>query len=284
MKSDSSNPRSNTVQIHILTWSGSSRNYHGLAADVGALIGIPPGEVEIYVSDNPFPHDRVTFRDVLCSELVTLFQSFIGTGDLVSFALKRRNIAGALVRLQKQLAGFVASRRVRLTIRKEFARLHNMNLAFLDVARSAGTAVVHLFLEDDAILSSTPERVEMLKNLDALSMRPYRSGDSAPLLVNLSQSFSLAQLGVSEPKTLGKVGKSSILISQTPKLNTTCAFLIDAKSLQEFAEFLTQRLTSQWTRFQAIDTTLASYLSRNRVPTLFAVPEPFIQASMHEAP
>ena len=252
-----------------------------MAADVATLTGIPSQQVEIYISKNPFPEHAVAFGDLLRSELVTFFQSCKATGDLATFSLKRRNMVGALVRLQKQLAGYVASKPVRLSIRKEFARLHNMNLAFLDVAKSARASALHLFLEDDAIPSSSPANLKLLRNLDALSKSPYRQGESGQLLVNLSNSFSLEQLGVSQPKMLGKVGETSILMSQTPKLNTTCAFLIDAESLKNFAAFLTKRLTSDWTSFQAIDTTLASYLVRNRISTLFAVPEPFVQGSMH---
>ena len=268
------------LRVAILTWHGSERDYRSLAKKVIRATQIAEEQLDTFVSQNPFSPESVKFLAVLRSELVTLAQSVKASRDLLSNVNKLRNFRGAISRFSRQIVGFVTSRRVRSSIKREYARLHNMNIAFLEVAKLAGLSKFWLFLEDDAVTSIRESDQVILAELSKFETTII-GAEYARVLINLSRSFTLAELGARNPLNVGTLGSATILKSTTPKLNTTCAFMIDSESLREFSEFLIERIESRWVKFQAIDTTLAQFLFERSIPTLFAVPEPFLQGSMH---
>lgn len=244
---------------------------------------LPDENVLIHISDNPFEQDKIRFADVISNEARTLWNGLLFGRQLSSLTRQLVNAFAAMRRTSQQLVGYLAIRRVRDQIKGELSRLRNMNIAFWEVTLRASKAPFHLFLEDDAVLSSQKASKSFLSELPNIDTW-MGSLNREQIVINLSRSFTLEQLGVRELIQVSRLKDLTFSVSDRPKLNTTCAFLIDSTTLQGFGNYLGGLVQESSSHYQAIDATLAEYLRRHDVSTFFAEPEPFIQASMHEAP
>lgn len=171
-----------------------------------------------------------------------------------------------------------ASKGVESSAAQAYRRLLNIDLSHARVLShglSSGASTI-LILEDDASVLNKDQINDLVRLIEMAQTKAVE-------FVNLSESISAQDLGVSRILNRGKVRESlstfELIELDTPVTNTVCANLYSIEFASRFLRYLTpDRLTP----VNPIDWRLNEYMMEHpRTSCWWARPGPFVQRSMH---